>query len=75
MPSPYQFTQTFGVENAHIIRPGGKSGDSQRLFVFAQGSTDEEQRQWAKDVVESYKACVIAPSKKQAEAWTDIADL
>ena len=75
MPSPYQFSQTFGVENAHIIRPGGKSGDSQRLFVFAQGSTDEEQRQWAKNIVGSYKACVIAPSKKQADAWTDIAEL
>ena len=75
MPSPFQFSQTFGVEKAHTIRPGGKSGDSQRLFVFAPGSTDEEQRQWTKNVIDSYKACVIAPSKRQAEAWTDIADL
>jgi hypothetical protein len=75
MPSPFQFSQTFGVENAHVIRPGGKSGDSQRLFVFAPGSTDEEQRQWAKDVVAPYKACIIAPSKPQADVWTDIADL
>ncbi|HXL25317.1 MAG TPA: helicase C-terminal domain-containing protein [Chthoniobacterales bacterium] len=75
MPSPVQFSQTFGVENAHVIRPGGKSGDSQRLFVFAPGSTDEEQRQWAKDILNPYKACMIAPSKKQADTWTDIADL
>jgi len=75
MPSPFQFAQTFGVGNAHVIRPGGKSGDSQRLFVFAPGSTDEEQQQWAKNIVDSYKACVIAPSKKQAETWIDIADL
>lgn len=75
MPSPVQFAQTFGVGNAHVIHPGGKSGDSQRLFVFAEGSTDEEQRQWAKDIVGSYKACVITPSKPQANEWTDIADL
>jgi len=75
MPSPVQFAQTFGVGNAHVIRPGGKSGDSQRLFVFAPGSTDEEQRQWAKNAVDSYKACVIAPSTEQAGEWTDIADL
>ena len=62
-------------ERAHVIRPGGKSGDSQRLFVFAQGSTDEEQRQWAKDTIGSYKACVITPSKPQANEWTDVADL
>jgi len=75
MPSPVQFSQTFGVANAEVIRPGGKSGDSQRLFVFAPGSNDDEQRQWTKDVVNSYKACVIAPSKKRAEVWTDIADI
>lgn len=75
MPSPYQFSQTFGVEDAHVIRPGGKSGDSQRLFVFAPGSTDDEQRQWGKNAVATYKACVIAPSKDQANAWTDIAAL
>jgi len=75
MPSPVQFSQTFGVANAHVIRPGGKSGDSQRLFVFAPGSTDEDQQQWTKQVIASYKACVIAPSKTQAELWTDIAEL
>ena len=75
MPSPFQFAQTFGVEKAHIIRPGGKSGDSQRLFIFAPGSTDEEQQQWVKNAVDTYKACVIAPSRNQADAWTDIADL
>lgn len=75
MPSPVQFSQTFGIANAELIRPGGKSGDSQRLFVFAPGSTDDEQRQWAKNVVATYKACVITPSGCQAGAWADIADL
>jgi hypothetical protein len=75
MPSPYQFSQTFGVEDAHVIRPGGKSGDSQRLFVFAPGSTDDEQRQWTKNAIATHKACAIAPSTGQADAWTDIADL
>ncbi|MBL8240514.1 MAG: DEAD/DEAH box helicase family protein [Bryobacterales bacterium] len=75
MPSPVQFAQTFGAEDAHVIRPGGKSGDSQRLFVFAPGETDEAQREWTKEVLKSYKACVIAPSKKQAGEWTDVATL
>ncbi|MCU1303590.1 MAG: type restriction protein res subunit [Candidatus Sulfotelmatobacter sp.] len=75
MPSPVQFAQTFGVDNAHVIRPGGKSGDSQRLFVFARGSTDEEHQQWAKAIINPYKACVITPSKPQAIEWTDVAEL
>jgi hypothetical protein len=75
MPSPVQFSQTFGVRNARVIRPGGKSGDSQRLFVFAPGATDDEQREWTKSAIASYKACVIASSRTQAGEWTDIADL
>lgn len=75
MPSPVQFSQTFGVADAHVIKPGGKSGDSQRLFVFALGATDEEQREWTKEILRPHKACVIAPSKRQAGEWTDVADL
>jgi hypothetical protein len=52
-----------------VIRPGGKSGDSQRLFVFAPGSTDDEQRQWTKNAIATHKACAIAPSTGQADAW------
>jgi hypothetical protein len=75
MPSPVQFSQTFGVETAHIIRPGGKSGDSQRLFIFAPGSTNEEQRAWTQDLIKQQKACIITPSKKHAGEWTDVAEL
>lgn len=75
MPSPVQFSQTFGIENAEVIRPGGKSGDSQRLFVFAPGDTDDEQRAWAKDFVAEHKACIIAPSAARANSWTDVAEL
>lgn len=75
MPSPVQLAQSFGVPDTFIIRPGGKSGDSQRLFVFAPGDTDEEQREWTKGVFKKYKACIIAPSKKQAGEWIDVATL
>jgi len=75
MPSPVQFSQTFGINNATVIRPGGKSGDSQRLFVFALGDTDDEQRNWAKNFIDEHKACIIAPSGSKAQTWTDIADL
>jgi hypothetical protein len=75
MPSPVQFSKTFGVEEAEVIRPGGKSGDSQRLFVFAPGSTDEEQCTSAKHFFADEKVCIIAPSKPRANGWTDVATL
>ena len=75
MPSPIQFFETFGVKEAEIIRPGGKSGDSQRLFVFAPGSTDEEQCTWAKEFLAGDKVCIISPSTERAGGWTDVATL
>ena len=73
MPSPVQFSKTFGAADAEIIRPGGKSGDSQRLFVFAPGSTDEEQCAWAKKFFADDKVCIIAPSLPRAQSWIDVA--
>lgn len=75
MPSPVQFFKTFGVEQVEVIRPGGKSGDSQRLFVFAPGSTDEEQCAWAKQFFSDDKACIISPSLPRANRWADVAML
>jgi len=35
LPSEASFARTFGLLKPTIIRPGGKSGDAQRLFIFA----------------------------------------
>ncbi|MGI9013505.1 MAG: DEAD/DEAH box helicase family protein [Phycisphaerales bacterium] len=69
MPSPTAFARTFGVEAPVVISPSGRSGDAQRLFIFAPGDSDEVQRNSAKDLVAKYKSCVISPSKKKAEEW------
>ena len=42
LPTAAQFVRTFGVAQPLVVRPGGKSGDAQRLFVFAPGDTDAD---------------------------------
>lgn len=69
LPSEASFARTFGLLKPTIIRPGGKSGDAQRLFIFTPGATDEAQRKQALDLVKEHKACVISPSTTKAEQW------
>jgi hypothetical protein len=75
LPSPVQFARTFGQIAPNVIRPEGKSGEAQRLFVFAEGETDEEQREWTKRLIRSRKSCIIGASSTHAEQWTDEATL
>ena len=75
LPSPVQFARTFGPGAAHLIRPGGKSGEAQRLLVFSPGETDDEQRDWAKALIRDHKACIITASGPRAQFWTDVASL
>lgn len=70
LPSEASFARTFGLLKPTIVRPGGKSGDAQRLFIFAPGETDEAQRKWSLTLVQNRKACVLSPSTKKAEQWT-----
>ena len=70
LPSEASFARTFGLLKPTIVRPGGKSGDAQRLFTFASGETDEAQRKWSLKLVEDKKACVLSPSMRKAEQWT-----
>ena len=51
------------------MRPSGKSGDAQRLFVFVSGEDDETQREEAKRLVAGQKSCVISPSVKKGQNW------
>lgn len=69
LPSQASFARTFGVSEPTIIRPSGKSGDAQRLFVFVHGEDDETQRTEAKALVEEHKSCVISPSARKGENW------
>jgi Type III restriction enzyme, res subunit/Helicase C-terminal domain len=70
LPSPAQFARTFGPGSSHVIRPGGKSGEAQRLLVFAPGETEDEQRDWVKGLIRNHKACIITASGTRAQHWT-----
>ena len=74
-PSHAAFTRTFGVSNAALIEPSGKSGDAQRLFVFVAGDSDEKQREAAKSLVTDKKSCVISPSQNAGQQWVPPATL
>ena len=69
MPSQASFARTFGVAKPVVIQPSGKSGDAQRLFVFASGKDDDKQRASAMKLVEDRKCCVISPSYSKGEQW------
>ena len=69
LPSQASFARTFGISDPTILRPSGKSGDAQRLFVFVHGVDDETRREGAKELVKEQKSCVISPSARRAEDW------
>jgi hypothetical protein len=69
LPSQIEFLRTFGVQGTKRVTPGGKSGEAQRLFIFAPGIDDDEHRTVAADLVSELKACIICPSNTAAEAW------
>jgi hypothetical protein len=70
LPSQASFARTFGLIDPTIVEPGGKSGDAQRLFLFAKGKTDEVQRSTALELIAGRKACVISPSSGKANQWS-----
>lgn len=69
LPSQASFARTFGLFNPEIVSPGGKSGDAQRLFLFASGESDEDQRNSTLALIDGEKACVISPSTGKAKQW------
>lgn len=70
LPSQASFARTFGLTRPTVVEPGGKSGDAQRLFLFAQGKTDEVQRNSTLELISNRKACVISPSTGKANQWS-----
>ena len=75
LPSQASFARTFGISDPTLIRPSGKSGDAQRLFVFVPGEDDETQRAGAQSLVEDRKSCVISPSTKKGQDWVPPANI
>lgn len=74
LPSPIEFYRTFGVL-PESIRPKGRLGEGQRVFLNAQGSNDEEQRDHAKALTADQKALILTTSFAHAEQWDDVASL
>ena len=75
LPTRYQSIRTFGLDKPEIIVPSGKAGAAQRLFIFANGKTNESAYEEVRELAAPRKACVIVPSGQAAEKWTDIAQL
>ena len=69
LPSQASFARAFGISEPTILRPSGKAGDAQRLFVFVHGADDETQRERAKELVKEQKSCVISPSARKGRNW------
>ena len=69
LPSQASFARTFGLTDPTVVDPGGKSGDAQRLFLFARGETDDAQRKATLELIDGRKACVISPSTGKANQW------
>lgn len=72
LPSRYECIRTFGADRAEVITPTGKIGAAQRLIVFPQGSDTENAYDQTRWLIRDHKACVIVPSKRAAERWTDL---
>lgn len=74
LPSPIEFHRTFGVV-PHAVKPTGRSGEAQRVFLAADGETDDEQRDDAKSLLRNHKALILTPSTPAAGEWADCASL
>lgn len=75
MPTQTGFLRAFGVRKPKIVRPEGKSGDAQRLILFAQGEDDEDRRQHVLALIGDRKSCVISPSYTDAKRWIPPAEI
>jgi hypothetical protein len=75
MPTQTSFVRTFGIPQPRVIVPEGKSGDAQRLFVFAPGKDDDAQKESTLKIIADRKACIISPSKTSANEWVPPAKL
>lgn len=65
-----EFVRTFGRRPEHVITPGGRAGDTERLFVLPNSSLIEEAaRAWAEEATRGLKTVIMTSSWKGAEEW------
>jgi hypothetical protein len=72
LPSAVEFYRTFG-SLPERVRPEGRSGEAQRVFLEAHGATDAKQREAAKVLLNDRKAFILTGSGSQARGWSDCA--
>lgn len=71
-----EFVRTFGRTPDHVIAPGGRAGETERMILpTPRGLSEHEAVQWARDLIEPYKSLVMVPSYRAAEDWSEIADI
>lgn len=64
--------RTFSITPDATVRPQGKLGTAQRLFVFPMGETDNDQRAYATDLLTNHKTIAMLPSySKQSDHYGD----
>lgn len=68
--------RTFGVMPKVLIQPGGRAGDTERLFLLPpSGLNDVEARGWAEAASRGLKAVIMTPSWRGAKEWESHAEV
>lgn len=71
-----EFIRTFGRMPEPVITPGGRAGDSERLFLIAKAEDiDDAARSWAEEATRGLKAIIMVPSTSAAGKWTSEAEI
>lgn len=66
-----EFVRTFGRRPDLIITPGGRAGDTQRLFLLPPAGADDDDA-WgrAEEATRGLKTVVMVPTRPAAAPWT-----
>jgi hypothetical protein len=68
-----EFVRTFGRSPDATIVPGGRAGDTQRLFLLPPaGVNDEEARAQADAATRGHKTVVMVPTRPAAAPWSEV---
>jgi hypothetical protein len=71
-----EFIRTFGRMPSLVITPGGRAGDTERLFLTTRSNAiDEVAHQWADEATRGLKTLIMTPTKRGAESWAGEADV
>lgn len=72
----HDFCRTFGRFPDRVIAPGGRAGETERMILPApRALSDDDQHEWAKQVVGERKALVMVPQHGAADAWVGTAEV